>query len=177
MKPLTFPGEALRDRREAQGLSLKDVYDQIHVPLQHVEALERGDIAALPVATYTVGFIVSYCECLGVAPQPYVDRYRTLCDAPVAQALPEDAPRFKPAPMPFTLPALPSHRPGWMADAMAWGTICGIVLLGWITYTVMLKPATVDDSRVEAGTQEVTAPEYPEFHFLEEDLGAPVAKD
>lgn len=163
---MNFPGEALQARREELGLSLKQVHEQIRVPLQYIEALERGDVSALPVATYTFGFITSYCECLGVYPEPYLDRYRTI------REMEAEAPAATPAPslpraVQFALPALPGYRPAWMSDIITWGTICGIVLLGWITYSVVLKPAPQEENRVNAGTIEI---EVPEYHFLEDDI-------
>lgn len=165
MKSLAFPGEALRERRVELGLSLQEVHEQIHVPLQHIVAMENGDVRALPVPAYTTGFIVSYCECLGLAPYRFLDRYQMMLDEPETstrqQAKPVAVSRT------FTLPALPNHRPPWMADAITWGAICGIVLLGWMTYSVVLKPAAQEESRIEAGTMEI---EMPEFHFLEDEL-------
>ncbi len=166
MRRMNFPGEALQARREELGLSLKQVHEQIRVPLQYIEALERGDVSALPVATYTFGFITSYCECLGVYPEPYLDRYRTIREAASEEAIAAPAPVL-PKAINFALPALPAHRPAWMSDVITWGTICGIVLLGWITYSVVLKPAPQEDTRVNAGTIEI---EVPEYHFLEDDL-------
>jgi cytoskeletal protein RodZ len=168
MTPRIFPGEALRERREALGLSLQQVHEQVHVPLQHLANMEKGDVAALPLPTYTTGFISSYCEFLGLTPDPFLHRYRwafeQLEDAPAAAA--EPAPRV--APKQFTMPAPRYQRPAWVADALTWGAICGIVLLGWVTYSVVLKPAAVDETRVEAGTFD--APRPPEFHFLEDEL-------
>ncbi len=168
MRLANFPGEALQARREELGLSLKQVHEQIRVPLQYIEAIERGDVSSLPVATYTYGFITSYCECLGVYPEPYLDRYRTIREMMAEAATPAPVPVL-PKAVNFALPALPAHRPVWLADAITWGTICGIVLLGWITYSVVLKPAPQEDTRVNAGTIEI---EVPEYHFLEDDLSA-----
>jgi cytoskeletal protein RodZ len=167
MTPRIFPGEALRERREALGLSLQDVHAQVHVPLQHLAAMERGDVAALPLPTYTTGFISSYCECL--PPDPYLHRYRWAVEQLEATPAPAAAaPARTVAPKSFALPSIPARRPAWVADAITWGTICGIVALGWITYSVMLKPAIQDDTRVEAGTFD--APQAPEFHFLDDEL-------
>lgn len=167
MTPRIFPGEALRERREALGLSLQEVHEQVHVPLQHLAAMEKGDVAALPLPTYTTGFISSYCEFLGLTPDPFLHRYRwaveQLENAPAVAA---PAPRV--ASKGFALPAMPSRRPAWVSDAITWGAICGIVLLGWVTYSVVLKPAPVEENRVEAGTFD--APQPPEFHFLEDEL-------
>lgn len=168
MKALAFPGEALRERREELGLSLQEVHEQIHVPMLHIAALERGDIAALPAPAYTTGFITSYCECLGIPPYRFIDRYHLMLDAMEVAARSRaqaPAPSYSRGFALPVLPVLPARRPAWVAEALTWGAVCGVLLLAWITYTVVLKPAPAEDNRIEAGTIEI---EMPEYHFLEE---------
>ena len=165
MKHANFPGEALQARREELGLTLKEVHTQIRVPLEYIVAIEAGNYAGLPAPTYTHGFIVSYCELLEIAPGPYLHRYRMYMDRIAEPAAEPAARRERPA-FQFTLP-LPAQRPAWVSDALTWGAICGIVLLGWVAYSVVLKPAPLEDTRVNAGTIEIEAPDY---HFLDDEL-------
>jgi hypothetical protein len=47
-----------------------------------------------------------------------------------------------------------------------WGAICGVLLLGWLTWSALIQPiAAEQETRIEAGSIEV---EYPEYHFLDE---------
>jgi len=58
-------GEALRERREEQGLALADVGQRTRVPVRHLEAIEAGDYARLPSVTYAVGFARAYARSVG----------------------------------------------------------------------------------------------------------------
>lgn len=59
-------GDRLRAAREAMGLSLKDVAERTRVPIRHLEAIESGDYAAMPTATYAVGFAKAYARAVGI---------------------------------------------------------------------------------------------------------------
>ena len=61
-------GERLRTTREAKGISLQDVASQTRIPIRHLEHIEKGEWAALPAATYSVGFARSYAGCVGLDP-------------------------------------------------------------------------------------------------------------
>jgi transcriptional regulator with XRE-family HTH domain len=63
-------GERLRVAREEKGLSLEDVARQTRIPVRHLEHIERGEWAALPAATYSVGFAKSYATVVGLDPAP-----------------------------------------------------------------------------------------------------------
>ncbi|MET0137909.1 MAG: helix-turn-helix transcriptional regulator, partial [Sphingobium sp.] len=52
----------MRAAREAAGLQLTEVAARTRVPLRHLEALERGDFAALPGITYCAGFTRAYAR-------------------------------------------------------------------------------------------------------------------
>lgn len=59
-------GERLAESRRSKGLSLEDVAAQTRVPLRTLEAIERGDHAALPAATYSVGFVRAFAGLVGL---------------------------------------------------------------------------------------------------------------
>jgi len=150
----TFPGELLRERREALGCSLGDLYQHIHVPAQYIDALESGRLKELPSTTYVLGYINSYCDFLGLEPNPFLERYRA-CARPAA------APARRRA-----LPAMriPGARPAWVEATLAWGAICAILCLGWFAYSTVVKPiAEPPSTPVEAGTIELP----PSTHFDE----------
>jgi cytoskeletal protein RodZ len=59
-------GERLRIAREAKGLSLDEVASQTRIPVRHLQHIESGDWEALPATTYSVGFVRSYGNAVGV---------------------------------------------------------------------------------------------------------------
>lgn len=154
MKQAQFPGTALRARREEMGFTLRDMHRRIHVPLEHLEALEAGRLERLPAPAYAIGFLLSYCQSLELDPEPFVDQFR-LCL------------REMPSKTSFTPYGEPvQERPVWIRELMTWGTICAVLLLGWITYSAVIKPwAESVGVRVEAGTLEFEPPTHIEEGF------------
>ena len=63
--PGAATGAALRQAREAAGLSLADVAQRTRVPLRQLESIERGSYEALPSPTYAVGFARAYARAVG----------------------------------------------------------------------------------------------------------------
>lgn len=57
-------GALLRELREKHGASLDDISQQTRVSARFLEALEADELAALPAAPFTRGFIRAYCEFL-----------------------------------------------------------------------------------------------------------------
>ena len=153
MTVTSFPGEELRVQRESLGLSITKVSHMIHVPLPHLIALEDGNIDALPELTYSIGFLRTYCEFLGLPCDPYIAQLRLAMNPPQTRT------RFLPKSL-----DVGETQPAWVADFITWGTICGMVVLGWITFNTIVKPfADRPDTRVEAGTSAITPP----VHFEE----------
>ena len=58
--------DRLRAAREARGLSLDDVATKTRVPIRHLHAIDAGDWDALPAITYSVGFVKSYANAVGL---------------------------------------------------------------------------------------------------------------
>ncbi len=150
----TFPGTLLREKREALGCSLPDLYEHIHVPAQYIDALESGRLHDLPSPTYVLGYINTYCEFLGLDARPFVERYRA-CTRPG-----EPPVRHRTVPV----IRIPGQRPAWLDSAITWGAICAILCLGWFAYSVVVKPmAEPPATPLEAGTIEAA----PATHFDE----------
>jgi len=84
----------LRYRREAEGLSLQDVFHRTRINPAFLEALESGRFEVLPEA-YVRLFLKKYAQEIGLDPDEALERYATL--APPHQATSE--------------PALPQARP------------------------------------------------------------------
>lgn len=58
-------GDILRAARTKAGLDLSDIATKTRVPLRHLAAIEAGDYASLPSATYCVGFVKAYARSIG----------------------------------------------------------------------------------------------------------------
>ena len=59
-------GAELTKTRAERDLSVADISATLRLTPAHIEALERGDIDALPAATYAVGYLRSYANHLGL---------------------------------------------------------------------------------------------------------------
>ena len=66
------PGAALAAQREAMGLTIEQVADQLKLAQRQVIAIENGDYAALPNMAVTRGFIRAYAKVLRMDPAPLV---------------------------------------------------------------------------------------------------------
>lgn len=56
----------LRAAREALGMTTADVAARTRITLRHVDALDRGDLAALPGRPYVLGFVRNYAKVVGL---------------------------------------------------------------------------------------------------------------
>jgi len=147
MKQTSFPGNELREQREKLGLSLYEVFRRTRIPIGYLSALERGELHALPVACYVLGFVRTYCQFLGLKPEPYLDCFRA-CSRPGAAGFlrrERDGNGFR--------------FPTWAQESLTWAVVLAIMLLGWLTYSVVFQPqADTPDKRVQAGTVELMPP-------------------
>lgn len=59
-------GARLKAAREERGLTLDDIATKTRVPIRHLNAIEKGDWDSLPAITYSVGFVRSYANVVGL---------------------------------------------------------------------------------------------------------------
>jgi cytoskeletal protein RodZ len=71
-------GVLLREAREARGMSLADVSEITKIRSKYLEAIERGEFAAIPGEVYLKGFIRNYADCVGLDGGQVVARYNEL---------------------------------------------------------------------------------------------------
>lgn len=146
-------GERLRAARAAAKLDLNDVATKTRVPIRHLEAIERGDFAALPSPTYAIGFARSFARAVGADETEIARDLR----AELGRTPPEDADY---APYEPVDPArLPSRILAWTA------AIVGVLLIGGYLFlrTEMFgasAPPPVEAPPVVA-TQPATPPASP----------------
>jgi transcriptional regulator with XRE-family HTH domain len=69
-------GEQLRRAREAKGLTLEEVVDATRITRRHLEALERGDLRALPAGPFAKGYIEACAKVLDVDAGPILAAWR-----------------------------------------------------------------------------------------------------
>lgn len=148
----SFPGHLLRDRREGLGLSLRQVHEHIRVPVEYIRALEDGALDKLPSYTYSAGFLASYCQLLELAPEPFQVEFRSATyrrlSRPAAREVSTGLSVMERIP-----------QPAWLTEVLAWGTICGIIILGWVTYSVLVKPIAENaNGGVQAGQVSIEPP-------------------
>lgn len=145
---MEFPGGQLRERREALGLSVRDVYRKLHVPVEYVVALEAGDIDGLPDECYAVGFARTYATFLELDANRYAD---TLKGAIRQVRLADTSARTVRLQQSFP----------WMQGVLTWAAIVGVVLATWMAYSLIVRPqADGTEDRVEAGTEELHVPDF-----------------
>lgn len=66
-------GQQFRDARTSRGMSQYQLHYQTLVPIAHIQALETGQIDALPTAVYVRGFIRKIGQALGLDGDRLVD--------------------------------------------------------------------------------------------------------
>ena len=62
-------GAALCAERERRGLSLDDVAAHLKISTRLIQALESGDLSALPHPAYTKGFLRAYASYMALDPE------------------------------------------------------------------------------------------------------------
>lgn len=74
-------GEEFRNAREARGLTLSDVSEQIHIRSAYLNAIESEDWTQIGAPVYVRGFLRTYARFLGLDGESAVSRFNAL--APV----------------------------------------------------------------------------------------------
>jgi cytoskeleton protein RodZ len=124
MIELTGVGRELAAAREARGLAVSDVAQQLKFMPRQLEALEQEQFEALPGATFTRGMVRSYARLLQLDPDPLVQRISSRIEIPDSNRL---AARYN-QPVPFTDHA---RRSTFLYLAMSLGVL---VLVGGVAY-------------------------------------------
>jgi len=87
--PLIWPGQRLRQAREALNLSQQHVARQMHLNVILIQALEDNNEAALPGKTYLVGYLRNYARLLNLSVDEIIDAAH-LVSQPTTTLLPEN---------------------------------------------------------------------------------------
>lgn len=124
------PGAQLAAQREALGLTVEQIADQLKLATRQVRALEAGDYDALPNMAVVRGFVRAYAKVVKLDATPLVAMIEVV--SPTSY---EAAPPRKEAPAKFTESRLPlmTQRP---ASSVAWlvGAAAALVLVAGGVY-------------------------------------------
>jgi len=120
----TGVGQELAAAREARGLALADVAQQLKFAPRQLEALEQEHLNELPGATFARGMVRSYARLLKLDPEPLVKRIAGRFEVPDSNRL---AARYH-QPVPFSDGA---RRSTFVYLAMSLGVL---VLVGAVAY-------------------------------------------
>ncbi|MGC8532815.1 MAG: helix-turn-helix domain-containing protein, partial [Acidiphilium sp.] len=78
-------GAELRAVREQLGWSITELSVRLKIRTAQLEAIEAGNLAALPAPAYATGFIRAYADMIGLDPDEILRRFRAAGMAPPKQ--------------------------------------------------------------------------------------------
>ncbi|WP_353230604.1 RodZ domain-containing protein [Novosphingobium sp.] len=165
--PLILPttvSARLRLARESLGLTTAQVAARTRITIRHIEALDRGDLAALPGRPYVLGFVRSFAQVVGLDATAMAAMARAEMDAGVPRPAPRMVHQFDVDD--------PAKTPSRLITWIALGLFVAVVALGalfWRSYywpDAVLPPLVVPDSAtpaapVQAAPHTVAAPAIP----------------
>ncbi|MBV8490305.1 MAG: helix-turn-helix domain-containing protein [Candidatus Eremiobacteraeota bacterium] len=147
-------GERFRAAREARGLSLSDVSEQIRIRSVYLAAIEDENWPSIGAPVYIRGFLRTYARFLGLDPEDVVAAFN---GAPAAApgARPAAAPESAPAPS-YTRsvgpPAAPVEPPRRRGSLAIWAAgLVALLLVGFVVYNEWMfrhqgNPAVAESS-------------------------------
>ena len=74
---MTAVSAHLRGARERAGLTIQDISASTKIRPAALEAIDRGDFAALPGEFYTRAFLRAYASYVGLSPESVIDEYES----------------------------------------------------------------------------------------------------
>jgi cytoskeletal protein RodZ len=116
-------GEEFRSAREARGLTLSDVAEQIHIRSVYLNAIENEDWPSIGAPVYVRGFIRTYARFLGIEPEGAVQRFN--------ETIPADRPAAAPQPVAVSARAQQRTRPSIWAIL---GTLVALALVAFVGF-------------------------------------------
>ena len=130
-------GLKLQETREKLGLTLEEVERSTRIRMHHLEAMERGDLDALPSPVQARGFLRNYAVFLGLPGDEVLLKYAEELQARRTRSLPGDG-----LGEPTTRPTVQvrSRRPRWLSSDLfvaAAITLAVVITLIWGAGRVM----------------------------------------
>jgi cytoskeleton protein RodZ len=153
----TGVGQELATAREAMGLALADVAQQLKFAPRQLEALEQERYEALPGATFARGMVRSYARLLKLDPEPLVERIAGRFEIPDSNRL---AARYH-QPVPFSDS---TRRSTFVYLGISAGVLVlvGAVAYGWHQERIAAAKAPLKATTIaKAQPREVRRPPVP----------------
>lgn len=144
-------GDELRLRRSDLGRSLDEASLACAIPKDLIHAIEEGDLEKLPHRTFARGLLRSYCRYLDLPAEGYINELQESLSK-VKHTGPSSL-----KPKVFKAPRLkfPKLRLRVPKELQTWLAVCGLLLLGWFTYSAVLRPtADITQSHAQAASIE-----------------------
>jgi len=124
-------GERFRAAREARGLSLSDVSEQIRIRSVYLAAIEEGNWSAIGAPVYVRGFLRTYARFLALDPEEVVAAFNS---GPAAPSQPVGAPPERAARTSHVAPAQPEERPSRGAPLVWAAAVVAALLVAFVVY-------------------------------------------
>ena len=125
-RELVWPGQRLREAREALDLSQQDVAQYLHLNVNLIQALEDNNEDVLPAQIYLVGYLRSYVRLLNLSIDSIIDAGQ-IEPQPTVSLIPEN------------IDYRPQGRPGSVSRFVLIGVLVILCLVaGW--WAVSLGP-------------------------------------
>lgn len=80
--PLTQIGQKLKTAREAQNLTLRNIYEKTKIPVAHLQGIDSGNDEDLPEPVYVAGYIRRYADIVGLDGHGLSEEYRFAVEGP-----------------------------------------------------------------------------------------------
>ena len=88
-------GATLKTAREAKGLTVAELANELHLKMQIVEDLENEDFSNIKASIYGRGFIKLCAERLGIDPDPLLDEFKDTYQKPSHEMAPYGTPEYR----------------------------------------------------------------------------------
>jgi cytoskeletal protein RodZ len=161
-------GERFRAAREARGLSLSDVSQQIRIRSVYLAAIEDENWASIGAPVYIRGFLRTYARFLGLDPEEVVGSFNGVPPPPPGARASAATPDPAVAPA-FSLPTLPAGSPEtprrrgslviWAAGIVAFLLIAFVVYNEWVFHQQSVPSVAAGVSASPLPSTEATAPD------------------
>jgi cytoskeletal protein RodZ len=115
-------GEFLRTARERRGLTIQQISHETKIPWRHLDALERGNLGAVPGGVYRRGEIRAYAHVVGLDEKVALAQLERALQVPAATE--QIRPVNRPAPV-----KMPARRTTLFAIGVLAGVAIGIVMI------------------------------------------------
>ncbi len=118
-------GERFRAAREARGLSLSDVAEQIRIRSVYLGAIEDENWTAIGAPVYTRGFLRTYARFLGLDPEEVVGEFNRATSS---------GPATTTAPAPASISRLHESRPRNLSPLIWIASLIAVALVAFVFY-------------------------------------------